>query len=58
MDIIKSNHPNDIKRCLEDTLSFWLKVCENPTWSTVVTALQNIGENNLARRIKKKYCKC
>ena len=57
MNIIKSNYPNDIKRCLEDTLSFWLKDCKKPTWSAVVTALQNIGENNLARRIKEKYCK-
>ena len=56
MNIIKENNKGDVDGALVDTFNHWLAVCEHPTWQAVVTALREIGENNLAGEIERKYC--
>ena len=45
----------DAEEALMRTFELWLKT-EQPTWEKMVLALQEIGENNLASKIKQKYC--
>ena len=55
LSIIEADH----QRCeyrLQKMLEKWLDVCTNPTWRVVVTALRNIGKNQLASEIEQKNC--
>ena len=54
VDIIEKNHPNDVERCLEDTLKRWLK-SDKSNAEILVSALVNIGEIGHAEEIRKKY---
>ena len=55
MNLIRHNYRQDAEEALTRTFELWLKT-EQPTWEKMVLALQEIGENNLASRIKQKYC--
>lgn len=50
--VIERNRRLDASGALIDVLKAWLRVCENPTWVAVVSALRGIGEGNLARRLE------
>ena len=55
---IEANHKNDVGRCLQECLTLWLskadKVTESggPTWDSLVGALNKIGENATAEKVK------
>ena len=54
---IKSNNPGDSKACLRDMLRTWLtRVCPPPSWSQLVEALEIESYEDIASRIKTKYC--
>ena len=55
LSIIEANHQQCEYR-LQKMLEKWLDVCTNPTWRVVVTALRNIGKNQLASEIERKNC--
>ena len=56
MDIIAADHKNDGRGGLRAIFRLWKKKCPNPTWDKVVTALNTIGDTNLAPKLKEKYC--
>ena len=43
-------------RCKLEMLSRWLRIDKLPTWKAVVDALQQMGENAVASKIRAKYC--
>lgn len=54
---IKSDHPNDSKACLRETLMEWLKqqVDPAPSWLDIIDALDKIGHHPLAWQLRRKY---
>ena len=52
-----------VKECLMECISAWLKEEDNvketgggPSWLSLVSALETMGENQIANNIKIKYC--
>jgi len=52
---IEDNYPNYVDRRMTETLSLWLRYTPSASWKDVVIALQRMGENTLAERIREKY---
>ena len=54
---INEKHQHDPHKCLIGMLEAWLKrLHPPPTWSAIIEAVEFLGEEELARLIKKKYC--
>ena len=54
---IEQNHRGDgNERCKHEMLSRWLRSSKLPTWKAVVDALQQMGEQAVASKIRAKYC--
>ena len=55
---IKSDNPGDSKSCLRELLTKWLqRVDPQPSWKDIVeTVSEGLGDEDLASRIKSKYC--
>ena len=54
---ITAEHRHDPHRCLIGMLEVWLKkVDPPPTWSAIIKAVEFLGEEQLARELRKKYC--
>lgn len=42
--------------CLREMLRAWLKrINPQPTWSAIITAIDDLGEHQLAEDLRKKY---
>ena len=56
---IKSNHPENARRCLSEMLSTWLKAEPRATWRTLCAALhsETVDEKELASNLVAKYVK-
>ena len=54
LKIIEVNYPNDLKRHRIEMFEEWQKKV-TPTWSTVVQALDEIGERRLASELAQKH---
>ena len=58
LSTIKANHKDDVESCLLECLTLWLrkadKVTESggPTWDSLASALNKLGENATADKIK------
>ena len=56
LDEIQRNHPHEgVSRWRVEVLSLWLKLTPDASWRNVVRALQRMGENALAEKIRHKY---
>ena len=56
---IKSDNSNDSKAaCLREMLRIWLKVTPHPSWSAIAEAIELLGNENLADRLRTKHCHC
>ncbi len=56
LDPIESNHPNDVKRCLSETIKEWLNgIDPPPTWEELLEAVKLVNKNK-AEDIRIKYC--
>ena len=54
---IAAQHQRDPHKCLIGILEVWLKrVDPPPTWSAIINAVEFLGEEQLARELRKKYC--
>jgi hypothetical protein len=55
---IKADNPGDSKGCLRELFRKWLsRVDPQPKWADIVEAIEGIiGDEELASKIKKKYC--
>ena len=52
---IEQDHPGDTVRRRTVMLGKWLKKEENPSWMSIIEALEKMSEVNLAKKIRKKY---
>ena len=55
---IKSDNPVDSKSCLRELFRKWLqRIDPQPSWTDIVeTVSEGLGDEELASRIKSKYC--
>ena len=52
---IEQDHPGDTARRRTAMLDKWLRKEENPSWVSIIEALESMSEVNLAKKIRKKY---
>ena len=57
LDIIQENHRGDIERCCTEMLKHWLNVDTKASWDKLIDALEKIGQNSLAEKIKEDIIK-
>ena len=54
---IAEERQHDPHKCLIGMLEVWLKrVDPRPTWSAIIEAVKFLGEEQLARELREKYC--
>ena len=54
---IAAEHQHDPHKCLIGVLEVWLKrVDPPPIWFAIIEAMEFLGEERLAERLRKKYC--
>ena len=56
LDKVKSENDGDSKKCLRELLKILVKMDPLPSWTDVVEALESLEEEELAQRLKDKYC--
>lgn len=55
---MRRDYSGDNRCCLKEMLRIWLKqVDPPPSWSDIVDALDNLGNKELATKLRSKYCK-
>ena len=55
LDNIKKENSSSQPDCLREMLKIWVKQIDPPpTWSTMADALQRIGEDGIARNLRRK----
>ena len=53
---IKADNPGDSKSCLRELFRKWLSRADpQPKWPDIVEAVEGIGDEELATKIKEKY---
>lgn len=57
LNVIKANHPNDVKKCCTEMLQCWLEVDTTASWNKLIEALEHISHNALAEKIKQDILK-
>ena len=56
LQTIKSNNVGNSSSCLRDMLRKWLtKTFPEPSWIAIVEAIEHLGDEELATKIKSKY---
>ena len=54
---IKRDNAPDTRSCLREMLRIWLKqVHPPPSWSIIAQAIDDIGGDDIASRLRLKYC--
>ena len=54
---MESDFPHNLERRKAALFSHWLRTDDNASWRNIVTALQNMGEISVSKRIVGKNCK-
>ena len=53
---IKQDNANDSKSCLRELFARWLtQVSPRPSWAAVAEAIEQLGDEDLARTLRSKY---
>ena len=56
LKIIKADHPGNVRKCFRVMLREWLKQVEPPPmWSTIIDAIELLGNEALAENLRVKY---
>ena len=55
LDVIKADHPNDVRACCNEMFVKWLELQPNATWSQLITALSSIGMNTAGEEVIKHF---
>ena len=57
LNIIKADNPSDCQKCFSEMIKVWLEqqVDPPPSWSAMVEALDDLGQNSLAQNLRDKY---
>ena len=54
---IETKHHSDPHLCLIEMLDTWLKrVDPSPSWSAIIEAVEFLGEEQLGKELREKYC--
>ena len=54
---VKSDNHGDSKNCLREMLRIWVKNMDpQPSWTDLAEALKVLEEDEVAQRLKDKYC--
>ena len=54
---IKTDNPGNSKSCLRELFRKWLSCADpQPKWPDIVEAVEGIGDEELATKIKERYC--
>ena len=54
---IKADRGSDSASCLKEMLQIWLNQVEPlPSWSAMAKAIESVGNAELARDLRTKYC--
>ena len=57
LEVIAKIHRGDLHMCLVEVLETWLKrVHPPPTWTAIIEAVQFLGEEQLEKELREKYC--
>ena len=57
LQAIKSDNTGKSSSCLREMLRKWLtKASPAPSWTAIVEVLEKLGDEELARKLKSKYC--
>ena len=51
LNVIASNNPNDVEKCCNEMLEYWLKSCV-ATWGKLIDALEKIHQDVPVKLIK------
>ena len=57
LEIIQENHPNDVQKRCNEMFNYWLSNDPAASWDTLINALEQIGQNALAAKLKKDILK-
>ena len=57
LNIIKQDHPGDVKMCITKMFKTWLDVDNEATWNNLIAALEQIDKNALAENIRRNILK-
>ena len=52
LNVIRSDHPEDSEKCCTALFNYWLQVDTTASWDKLIIALNQIGQDVLANRIK------
>ena len=52
LDVIEVDHPRDSEKCCTAMFKYWLQVDTTASWDKLIAALQHIGHDVLADKIK------
>ena len=57
LDIIKTDYPSDCQKCFREMIKVWFRqqVDPPPSWSALIEALDDLGQNSLAQNLRDKY---
>ena len=53
LKVFEKNHPHDVQRCCSEMLDLWLGRDTDASWNALILALEQIGQNAIAAKIKK-----
>ena len=55
LNIIQANHPADTENCCTELFKYWLQVDTTASWDKLIIALNRIGKDVLASKIKRMF---
>ena len=55
LEMIKANHPNDVRTCCREMFLTWLNMKPDASWDQLVAALNEIELGSAAHAVSKKY---
>lgn len=54
LDQIRKDHPNDVSRQKTEVVNYWLRNCDETTWSSLAIAIEELGgHQKLVTRLRK-----
>ena len=53
LDVFQADHPGESEKCCTAMFNYWLQVDTTASWNKLIIALQHIGHDVLADKIRK-----
>ena len=55
LDELKYNYPHQVQVCRKEMISYWIMQTKNATCNKLISALKDLGENNIIADIEKHF---